>query len=97
VVSVSAVKLTPSKPNAGAAVTATVRVTAGGDPVRPAGVSCAGTVGGAKLKGTPRTALGSATCLYRPPKTTKGKTLAGAITFIVKGQLFTKRFSAKLR
>ncbi|HUF75777.1 MAG TPA: hypothetical protein VMM35_05830, partial [Longimicrobiales bacterium] len=41
-VSASAAKLTPAKPKAGSAVTATVRVTAGGAPIRPTGIACAG-------------------------------------------------------
>lgn len=97
VISASAAKLSPARPKAGAAVTATVRVTAGGDPVRPTGVSCTGKAGATKLKGTPRATVGTATCAYRPPKTAKGKRLSGAIELVARGEPFTKRFSAKLR
>jgi hypothetical protein len=97
VVSASAVKLSPSIPKAGAAVIAKVQVTAGGAPVRPTGVSCTGKAGATKLKGTPRAAVGTATCAYRPPKTAKGKRLSGAIELVARGEPFTKRFSAKLR
>jgi hypothetical protein len=94
--SAGAVKLTPAKPRAGSLVTATVRVTAGGAPVRPTGLTCAGTIGSAKLKGTGKTASGSATCVYRTPKSAKSKTLRGSVSFIARGTKFTKRFSARL-
>jgi hypothetical protein len=97
VVSASAVKLSPAKPKAGAAFTATVRVSAGGNPIRPTAVRCTGATGATKLKGTPRAAVGTATCVYRPPKTAKGKRLSGAIELVARGEPFTKRFSAKLR
>ena len=48
-VSVGAVKLTPARPKAGSAVTASVRVTAGGAAIRPTRVACSGTVGGARV------------------------------------------------
>lgn len=96
-VSASATRLSPAKPKAGSLVTATVRVTAGGISLKPGNVRCSGTVGGVKLAGKPRAAAGKATCAYRPPKTAKGKTLRGAISFNARGKRFTKRFSAKLR
>jgi hypothetical protein len=95
-VSAGAVKLSPAKPKAGTAVAASVPVTAGGGPVRPTGIACAATLGSAKLKGTGKTASGRATCLYRTPKSAKGKTLRGAISFTARGKRFTKRFSTKL-
>jgi len=36
------------------------------------------------------------TCLFRPPKTAKGKTLQGKISFTAREKRFTKRFSTKL-
>lgn len=95
-VSTSTVKLSPAKPTAGPLVTASVRVTADGSPVRPAGVACSGTLGGAKVKGTPKAAAGAAACSYRTPKAARGKTLKGAISFTARGKKFTKRFTAKL-
>jgi hypothetical protein len=95
-VSASAVKLAPAKPKAGSVVAATVRVTADGAPVRPARITCAGRVGGAKLRGTARAGSGTATCRYRTPKTAKGKTLRGTMSFTARGKRFTKRFAAKL-
>lgn len=95
-VSASTVKLKPQKPKAGSVVTASVGVTAGGSPVRPIRLSCAGTVGGARLAGTPRPAAGKATCLYRTPKAARGKTLRGIIAFTAKGKKVSRRFAAKL-
>ncbi len=95
-VAAGAVKLTPVKPKAGSAVTATVRVTAAGTPVKPVQVTCSGRVGGAILKGTARAGSGTATCVYRPQRTAKGKTLQGKISFTAREKRFTKSFSAKL-
>ena len=92
-----AAKVTPAKPRAGAAVTVTVRVTAGGAPVRPAKVACAGSIGKAKVKGKPRAAAGSAKCVYKTPRAAKGNTLKGSVSFTARGKRFTKRFSIKLR
>lgn len=94
--SASTVRTTPAKPKAGAAVSATVRVTAGGAPVRPTGVACAGSVGGGKLRGAPRSGSGSATCVYLPPKSARGKVLRGTISFTARSTKFTRRFSTKL-
>jgi hypothetical protein len=91
-----AVKLIPAKPKAGSLVSASVRVTAGGAPVRPTGIACAGTIGTAKLKGTGKATSGSATCSYRPPKSAKGKTLRGTVSFRARGTKFTRKFSARL-
>ena len=91
-----AVKLIPAKPKAGSLVSASVRVTAGGAPVRPTGIACAGTIGTAKLKGTGKPASGSATCSYRAPKSAKGKTLRGSVSFRARGTKFTRKFSARV-
>lgn len=92
----SAVKLLPVKPKAGALVSATVRVTAGGEPVKPTGLSCTGALAGTKIKGTPKTASGTASCRYRTPKSAKGKTLRGTVSFSARGTKFKKSFAAKL-
>ncbi len=93
---VGAAKLSPAKPKAGSTVVASVRMTAGGSPVRPSSVTCTGKAGTAKLRGTGRAGNGSATCTYRTPRKAKGKMLRGAISFTVLGAKFTRRFSAKL-
>ena len=92
----SAVRLSPGKPKAGSAVSATVRVTAGGAPVRPSGIACTAKIGSAKLQGAAKAASGTATCVYRPPRNAKSKTLRGAISFTARGTKFSRRFSAKL-
>jgi hypothetical protein len=73
-----------------------VPVSAGGSPIRPAAVACAGSIGGTKLKGSPKAASGTASCTFRPPRAAKGKTLRGSVSFTARGTRFTKRFSAKL-
>jgi hypothetical protein len=95
-VSASAVKLTPARPKAGSAVVATVRVTAGGTPVTPTGLRCAGTVGATQLTGKGKATSGAAACVYRTTRSAKGKTLRGTISFRARGTKFTRRFSAKL-
>jgi hypothetical protein len=95
-VSAGAVKLVPAKPRAGSAVSATVRVTAGGSPLRPSRVSCAGRIGSAKLAGKPRAASGTAKCSYRTPRSARGKMLRGTVSFTARGRSFAKRFSVRL-
>jgi hypothetical protein len=92
----SAVKIRPTTPKAGSVVSATVRISADGPPVRPTALRCTGTLSGAKLASTRRAGFGAATCLYRPPSSARGKTLRGAISFSVRSQKFLRRFSTKL-
>jgi hypothetical protein len=96
-VTAAAVKLTPQSLKAGTVVVASVRVRAGGSPVRPTGLRCTGTIGGAKLAGTPGSAAGTASCRYRTARGAKGKMLRGTIAFSARGKKFTRRFAAKLR
>ena len=93
----SAVKLAPARPSAGSTVVASVRVTRGGSPIRPTGVSCSGSIGGTKVRGSAKSSSGVASCLFRTPKGAKGKTLSGSVAFRAGGTAFTKRFAAKLR
>jgi hypothetical protein len=95
-VAAGAVRLNPTRPKAGAAVSASVRVTAGGQPVRPAGIACAGAIGRTKIKGKGKAGSGTATCVYRTPRSAKGKTLRGTVSFTARGTRFSKRFSTKL-
>jgi hypothetical protein len=92
----SAVRLAPTRPKAGSTVVASVRVTQGGSPVRPTKVICAASLGRAKLRGASRSASGVASCLFKTPKTGKGKSLAGSVAFRAASASFTKRFSVKL-
>lgn len=95
-VAASAVKVSPAKPKAGSTVVASVRVTQGGSPVRPTGIACAATIGKTKIKGGVKSSSGVASCLFKTPKTGKGKTMLGSISFKAAGQGFTKRFSKRL-
>lgn len=95
-VSASRVRLTPAKPRAGSSFTATVRVSSDGSPVRPSRLTCTATVGGKKLRGTPRPRLGVAACAYAPARAAKGQTIRGSVSFVAKGTRVTRRFSARL-
>ena len=95
-VTASTVKLTPVRPKAGSALVAAVRVTAAGGPVRPTRIACAGTLAGARLTGTPRASRGSATCIFHPPKSARGKTLRGSISLTAHSKRLTRRFAANL-
>ena len=48
------------------------------------------------MKGAPRSASGVASCLFKTPKSAKGKVLAGTVSFSAGGTAFAKRFVAKL-
>jgi hypothetical protein len=95
-VSAGAVKLSPAKPKAGSRLVASVRVTRGGSPVKPTGVTCTASVAKSKVRGGAKSSSGVASCLFKTPKAGKGKTLHGSVSFRAGGQSFTKRFSAKL-
>ena len=75
---------------------ASVRVTKGGSPVRPSGIACAASIGGSKVKGGAKAASGVASCLFKTPKSAKGKAMSGSISFRAGGRAFKKRFSARL-
>ena len=92
----SAVKLSPARPKAGSSVVASVRVTKGGSPLRPTRIACAASIGKVKVKGVSRSASGLASCLFKTPKSGKGKPLVGSVSFRAGGTAFTKRFAARL-
>lgn len=94
--SASAVKLSPSKPKAGSAVVASVRVAKGGTPVRPTGVACSASIGRTKVRGSSKARSGVASCLFKSPKSAKGRTLRGSVSFRAGGTAFTRRFSTRL-
>jgi hypothetical protein len=94
-VTAGAVRLTPARPRAGATVAARVAVRAGGTAVRPAGVRCTASVGSTRLVGSGRAASGSATCVFRVPRSARG-ILRGSVAFTARGQRVTKRFSVRL-
>lgn len=92
----AAVKITPSKPKAGATLVATSRVTRGGSPVRPSRVACSASVGSTKLRTAPKAASGIASCLVKTPKSARGKRVTGTMSFRAGGRAFTKPFAARL-
>ncbi|MFO7572400.1 MAG: hypothetical protein R6W48_07355 [Gaiellaceae bacterium] len=92
----SAAKVSPAKPKAGSTVVASVRVARGGSPARPEAIACNASIGGVKVKGGAKAASGLASCLFKTPRTAKGKTLAGSVSFSAGGKRFTKRFSVRL-
>jgi hypothetical protein len=94
--SASAVKLSPARPRAGSTLVASVRVTRGGSPVKPTGVACAATVGKTKIRGGVRSSSGVASCLFKTPKSGKGKTMVGSVSFRAGGQSFQRRFVSRL-
>jgi hypothetical protein len=96
-VAASAVKVSPAKAKAGSRVVASVRVTKGGSPVKPTGVVCAATIGKTKVKGGGKSSSGVASCLFKTPKSGKGKKMLGSVSFKAGGQSFAKRFSVRLR
>lgn len=95
-VAASAVKVSPTKPKAGSTVVASVRVTRGGSPVKPTRIACAATIGKTRIKGGAKSSSGIASCLFKTPKTGKGKRMVGSVSFRAGGQSFAKRFAARL-
>jgi hypothetical protein len=91
-VTASAVKLSPAKPTAGSVMSARVAVSG----ATPTGVICAGAVGSVRVTGTGRATVGAATCRYRTPRTARGKTLRGSVSFVAAGTRITRRFTVKL-
>ena len=79
------VKLSPAKPKAGSTVVASVRVTKGGSPVRPVGVTCSASVGGAKAKGGPKAASGLAVLPVQDAEEREGHD-AGRIDLVPRGR-----------
>jgi hypothetical protein len=94
--SASAVRLSPAQPKAGSTLVASVRVTKGGSAVKPTGIACSASIGGAKVKGGAKSSSGLASCIFKTPRSGKGKTMLGSVSFTAGGQSFTKRFSARL-
>lgn len=93
----SAGAATPAPITAGSTVTASVRIVLGGKLVWPSGVRCIGTIGDAKVRGVPKAKRGLASCIYRTPRTAKGKTLRGTVSFTARGERYVRRFFARLR
>jgi hypothetical protein len=89
---------TPKPAKAGAKFTASVAATESdtGGPVAKATITCVGTIKGVRLRAAHSLANGVASCFWKLPKTSKGKTLTGTISITVQGTTLTKRFTAKI-
>jgi hypothetical protein len=87
----------PKPIHAGSIVTASVRIVLGGMPARPVRVACAGTIGGAKVRGVPKATRGRASCVYRTTTAAQGLTLRGAVSFTARGERYVRRFAVRLR
>jgi hypothetical protein len=87
----------PKPIQAGSIVTASVRVVLDGRQVRPIRVACAGTIGGARVRGVPRATRGKAACIYRTTTAATGLTLRGAVSFTARGERYVRRFAVRLR
>jgi hypothetical protein len=77
-----------------AALAATESDTQG--PIKNATIACAATIKGVGVRATHALSNGVASCFWKLPKTSKGKTLHGTITVTVQGTTLTKSFSAKI-
>lgn len=67
-----------------------------GGPVTTGTVACSATVGGVAVRGTHTLTNGIATCVFKLPKTAKGKTLHGKISLTVQGTTLSKSFTARV-
>jgi hypothetical protein len=65
-----------------------------GGPVTAGTVACSAKLGTVSLRGTHSLANGVATCVFKLPKTAKGKTLRGKLSLTVQGTTLTKTFVA---
>jgi hypothetical protein len=88
----------PKPAKAGSRFTATLAATESdtAGPVTSGTVTCTATIKGVRLPATHSLANGVASCFWKLPKTSKGKTLIGKITITVKGTTLTKSFSARI-
>jgi len=82
---------------AGSIVTASVRIVLDGTPVRPVRVTCAGSIGGTKVRAMSKATRGKASCTYRTTTAAKGLTLRGAVSFTARGERYVRRFAVRLR
>jgi Tol biopolymer transport system component len=88
----------PNPPRAGRSFTAALRVSADGDPVEEARVSCAAKSGHKPLRAAARSFSDStARCVWRIPANAKGKRLRGTVTVSTDFGRARKPFSARVR
>src|SRR5574340_592884 len=93
---VSGVTVSPAWPQAGSTVVASVRVSTGGSSVRPQGIACSATVAKSRVRGAGRAASGTASCLFKTPRSARGKILTGTISFRAQGIRVSRRFAVRL-
>jgi hypothetical protein len=96
-VTAGAARVSPARPKAGSVVSARVGVSAGETAVDPSSVTCAGLLGKRRVAGMARASDGAATCRYRTPRSAKGKTLQGTISFSAEQMRFRRTFAVRLR
>ena len=99
ILSVTAFTTSPKPAKAGrpfaAALAASENDTGG--PVQEGTVACAATIALKRISAASHVfANGVATCVWRIPKTARGKTIRGTITLTVKGVQITRSFGAKI-
>ena len=98
ILSVTAFTVSPKPVTAGKPVSASLAAiendTAG--PVQTGTVTCVATIAGKRITASHVLANGVASCVWRIPKTAKGKTIRGTITLTVQGVVVTRSFSARI-
>ena len=90
----------PAAPKAGGAVAASLAATENdtGSPIVGGSVACRASVGGKRIAATSHLVTnGVATCVWRIPKTARGRRVTGTVTVSLRGATATKSFSAKVR
>jgi hypothetical protein len=88
----------PNPAKAGKRFTATLAATESdtNGPIANGTIKCTAIVGGKRLPATHSLANGVASCIYRVPKSAKGKTLHGTISVTVQGTTLTKSFAVRV-
>lgn len=97
---VSTFKTTPVSPRAGGTLSASMAVTENdtGGPLASGAVACRATVGGKAVPViTHLLTNGVATCVWRVPKSARGKKLSGRIVVSTRGATAAKSFAVKVR
>jgi Tol biopolymer transport system component len=90
--------LLPWPPRAGKQLTATMRVSVGGEPISAARLSCAATLGGRKLAATTRSFLqSSGRCVWNVPRAARHKRLKGSVVITTATGTAGKSFAGKVR
>ena len=98
VLSVTSLTTSPKPPKAGKSYSVSMAVTENdtAGPVQSGKVACAASLAGKRIPASAHVvANGIATCVWKIPKTAKGRTMRGTITVTVQGASVTRPFSAK--